>query len=130
MKPQIDVKANTDRLNDALAKATNDLLKIDNAMLEPRDDDWFLPYAKTLLGALALIALILGVQGLLDRLERDTEARIEFLRIVDEKCIPLRKNESAIATHDGARVRCQVYARTGLGMVPKLVSAAVMDMPQ
>lgn len=128
MKPQIDVKANAERFNAVIDNATDPRFKI-GVPLESHDAGWFRAYGGTLLGTLALIVMILGALGLVDRIDRDAEARIEFLRIVDEKCIPTRKGESAIATHDGRQVRCQVYARTGLGMVPKLVSAAVMDVP-
>lgn len=89
-----------------------------------------LAYARTLLATLAAIALVLGVQGLLDRLERDAEARIEFLRIVDEKCMPLRDGENTSAVRNGNTVQCRVYIRNTPGMARALVSAAVMEVPQ
>ena len=84
----------------------------------------------TLLAALALVVMILAALGLVDRIERDTEARLEFLRIADEKCIPMTRGEIGIATHTGRQMRCEVWANATPGMARRLVSAAVMDVPQ
>lgn len=78
----------------------------------------------------AALATVLGAYGLVERLERDAEARIEFLHIVDEKCIPLRDGENTIAIRNGNTVQCRVYIRNTPGMARVLVSAAVMEVPQ
>jgi hypothetical protein len=79
-------------------------------------------------GALALIALALGAQGLLDRIERDTEDRIAYRKWVADACIP-SPGESAIAIHDGQRLRCTIYSQRGYGLATEVVSAAVMEVP-
>jgi hypothetical protein len=85
-------------------------------------------YGGTLGGALALIVLILGAQGLLDRLERDTEDRIAYRQWVADACIP-NHGESAIAVHDGKRLRCTIYSQRGYGLATEVVSASVMEAP-
>lgn len=87
-------------------------------------------YATTFGGALALIALILGAQSLLDRLERDTEDRLTYQQWIADACIPSREGQRAIATHEGARLHCTIYTNTGYGLAPVVVSAAVMEVPQ
>lgn len=100
--------------------------------MTPRDDDryWRRTYTRTLLAAVVAIVGILGVQGLLDRLEQDTEARLAFLRAVDEKCIPLQDGQSAIAVRHRSIVRCHVYTNNSPGLARQLISSAVMDVPQ
>lgn len=79
-------------------------------------------------GALALVILILGTIGLLYRLERDTEDRLAYRQWVAEACIPNR-GESAIAIHDGKRLRCTIYSQRGYGLATEVVSASVMEAP-
>lgn len=79
-------------------------------------------------GALALVILILGTIGLLDRLERDTEDRLAYRQWVADACIP-GTGESAIAVHDGKRLRCTIYSQRGYGLATEVVSAAVMEVP-
>lgn len=57
-------------------------------------------YAGTLAGAAALIALILGAQGLLDRLERHTDDQIAYRQWVTDACTP-KAGETAVAENDG-----------------------------
>lgn len=87
-------------------------------------------YGATLGSALALAVLVLGAQGLLDRLERDTEDRLAYRQWVSDACVPARARESAIAVHDGKRLHCTVYSNYERGMAPIVVSAAVMEVPQ
>lgn len=82
------------------------------------------------LAVFAAIAALLGVYGLVDTIDRATEARVDFLRTADEKCLPLRPGESSIIVSDGRQMRCRVYIRNSPGMAPAIVSAAVMDIPQ
>jgi hypothetical protein len=83
---------------------------------------------KALGGAAALIALILGAQGFLDRIERDTEDRLAYQRWVADACTP-KAGESAIAIHDGRRLRCTIYSQVGYGLASIVVSATVMEPP-
>lgn len=78
--------------------------------------------------ALALVILILGAIGLLDRLERDTEDRLAYRQWVADACVP-GAGESAIAINDGKRLRCTLYSQRGYGLATEVVSAAVMDVP-
>lgn len=83
---------------------------------------------KTLIALMAVICL-LGIYGALDILERTNEDRLAYRRWVADSCIPTRAGESAVAVSDGKRLRCTIYSKTGYGMAPTVVSAAVMDMP-
>lgn len=85
-------------------------------------------YRNTIAGAAALVALILGAQGLLDRLERDHEDRLSYRAWVADACTP-KRGETAVAEHDGQRLRCTIYVRNAKGFAPVVVSAAVMEMP-
>ncbi len=85
-------------------------------------------YALTLGGALALVTLILGAQGFLDRVARDTEDRLDYRQWVADACVP-NAGESAIAINDGKRLRCTIYSRVGYGLATEVVSAAVTDVP-
>ena len=85
--------------------------------------------AITLGGALALIVLILGAQGLSDRIEREQEARIEYRQWVADACIPAA-NQTAVAAHDGQRLQCIIYSRATPGLAREVVSAAVAEVPQ
>lgn len=82
----------------------------------------------TLGGALALVILILGAQGLVERIERDTEDRIAYRQWVADACTPAA-GESAVAINDGRRIRCTIYSRAGYGLATEVVSAAVMEVP-
>lgn len=85
-------------------------------------------YAGTLAGALALVALILGALGLVDRLDRDTEDRLQYRQWVADACTPA-PGEMAVAEHDGKRLHCIIYSRNARGFAPVVVSAAVMEVP-
>lgn len=85
-------------------------------------------FAGTLGGAAALIALILGAQGLLDRIERDTDDRLQYRQWVADACTP-RPGQTTIATIDAGKLRCTTYSRIGYGLAPQVVSAAVMEPP-
>ena len=84
-------------------------------------------YGVTLGGALGLIALILGAQGLSDRLERDAEARLDYQRWVADACTPI-KGQTAVTTHDGKMLSCTIYSRTGIGYAREVVSVAVLEV--
>lgn len=86
-------------------------------------------HAITLGGALALIVLILGAQGLSDRIEREQEARLEYRQWVADACIPAA-NQTAVAAHDGQRLQCIIYSRATPGLAREVVSAAVAEVPQ
>lgn len=86
-------------------------------------------YGVTLGGALALVVLILGTQGLVDRLDREEDARVAYRRWIADACTPAA-NQTAIAINNGRRVECTIYSRTGIGWAREVVSAAVMDAPQ
>lgn len=85
--------------------------------------------ARTLGAALLLVMLIIGAWGLVDRIEREAEDRIAYRRWVAESCVPSRARESAVAVHDGKRLHCTIYSKYERGMVPVVVSAAVMEAP-
>lgn len=82
----------------------------------------------TFAAALALVLLILGAQGLLDRLERDHEDRLSYRQWVADACTP-SPGEMVVAEHDGQRLHCIIYARNAKGFAPVVVSAAVMEVP-
>ena len=86
-------------------------------------------YGGTLASALGLIVLILGAQGLLDRMERDTEDRIGYRKWVAEACLP-GEGESATAIHSDGKLHCTIYSQRGYGLVPIILSAAVAEVPQ
>lgn len=81
----------------------------------------------TLGGALGLIALILGAQGLSDRIERETDARIEYRRWVEDACTPAA-GQTAVTTHNGRQLSCTIYSRTGTGYAREVVSVAVLEV--
>lgn len=85
-------------------------------------------YAGTLAGAAALVAFILGAMGLVDRLERDTDARLAYREWVADACTP-KAGETAVAENDGQRLHCTIYVRHAKGFAPVVVSAAVMEVP-
>ena len=85
--------------------------------------------AITLGGAVLLISLILGAQGLADRIEREQEARLEYRQWVADACIPAA-NQTAVAAHDGQRLQCIIYSRATPGLAREVVSAAVAEVPQ
>ena len=83
--------------------------------------------AITLGGALALIALILGAQGLADRIERETEAKIAYRQWVAGACTP-SPHQTAVATHDGRKLGCTIYSRSSIGYAREVVSVAVLEL--
>lgn len=85
-------------------------------------------YRNTLAGAAAMVALILGALGLVDRLERDTEDRLAYRDWVADACTPAQ-GETAVAENDGQRLHCTIYVRNAKGFAPVVVSAAVMEVP-
>lgn len=84
--------------------------------------------ALTLLGALVLVALILIAQGLVDRIERDQEDRLAYRQWVADACTP-GDGETAIARQKDGKLHCTIYSHVGRGLVPIVVSAAVMEVP-
>lgn len=88
---------------------------------------WRNAYLLTLLACILLIVFVVVLQRHVDR---DRAARADFLRTVDEKCIPTQDGESAIAVRDHGIVRCHVYTRNSPGLARVLVSSAVMEAPQ
>lgn len=86
-------------------------------------------YRNTIGGAVAVVALVLLAQGLLDRLERQTDERIAYRSWIADACTP-SPGETSVATHDGKRLHCTIYAQTAKGFAPVVVSAAVMEPPQ
>ena len=77
----------------------------------------------------SIIAGVLGAYGLVDAIERDTEARLAYSADLRAGCIPTRAGENAIIINDGMQLRCRIYSDAGGAMVPKLVSAAVLEAP-
>lgn len=86
-------------------------------------------HGRTLGISLALILFILGAYGLADAIDRHTDDRIAYRQWVAETCIPAA-GQTAIATHDGKRLRCTLYSQIGYGLAPIIISAAVMEPPQ
>lgn len=86
-------------------------------------------YVVTVGGAAALVVLILGAQGLSDRIEREEEARIAYRQWVADACTP-SAGQTAVTTHDGRVLSCTIYSRTGIGYAREVVSVAVLDVPQ
>lgn len=86
-------------------------------------------YGVTLGGAAALVVLILGAQGLSDRIEREEETRIAYRQWVTDACTPAA-NQTAVTTNDGQRLSCTIYSRTSIGYAREVVSVAVLEVPQ
>jgi len=84
-------------------------------------------WGTTLGGAALLIALILGAQGLADRIEREADARIEYRRWVEEACTP-SAGQTAVTTHTGRQLSCTIYSRTDIGYAREVVSVAVLEV--
>lgn len=85
-------------------------------------------YRNTIGSAVAVVALVLLAQGLLDRLERDTEDRLSYRAWGADACTP-KRGETVVAEHDGQRLHCTIYVRNAKGFAPVVVSAAVMEVP-
>lgn len=85
-------------------------------------------YGRTLGAAAALVAVILGAQGLVDRIERDQEDRLRYQRWVADACTP-GPHQRVVADHDGHRVRCTIYSRSRDGRYDRVFSAAVLEAP-
>lgn len=86
--------------------------------------------------ALGTLALILGAQGLVDAVERNTEARlrdredrIAYRQWASDGCTPADASETAVVKYDGALLRCRIYRHAEYGMAPSLVSVAVLEPP-
>lgn len=86
-------------------------------------------YGRTIAGAAGLVALILGAQGLVDRLERDHEDRLAYRQWVADACTPAAPDQTAIVKRDGPRLRCSIFIRAEHGLAPQLISVAVMEVP-
>lgn len=84
--------------------------------------------AKTVGAALALVVLVLGAQGVLDRIERDTEDRLAYRQWVADACMP-GTGQTAIAINHGGKLQCTIYSRIGYGLATEVASAAVMEVP-
>jgi hypothetical protein len=83
---------------------------------------------KTLISLLGIV-ILLGIYGLIDHIERNTEASLAYASWVRDACIPARKGERAIAVHEGSRMSCTIYSEYYRGMQPVVLSAAVMETP-
>lgn len=79
------------------------------------------------LGAL-LALVILGAYGLVDRLERDQEDRLQYRAWIADACTP-NTGETVIASNQNGKLHCTIYSHAGYGLVPTVVSAAVMELP-
>ncbi len=77
---------------------------------------------------IALITLILGAYGLVDRLDQDYDDRLNYRQWVADACTP-SPGETVIARHEEGKLHCTIYSRNTRGFVPVVVSAAVMDVP-
>lgn len=80
--------------------------------------------------AASFLILYFGAQGLVDKIDQDANARADYKRWVQESCLPLMAGESAAIVSDGKQMRCRIYTRNHRGMVPVVVSSAVMEVPQ
>jgi hypothetical protein len=79
------------------------------------------------LGAL-LTLVILGAYGLVDRLERDQEDRLQYRAWIADACTP-GTGETVIARNQNGKLHCTIYSHVGYGIAPIVVSAAVMELP-
>lgn len=84
---------------------------------------------KALLLAITLVAALLGIMGMVDAIEQNTEARIAVASAFREGCLP-DPGETAVIISDGRRAKCRIYttASRSLGMAPKLISVAAVDL--
>ena len=85
---------------------------------------------KTLMLAVCAVGFLLATYGFVDAIERDNEARLAYHAALHEDCIP-KTGQTAVIVSDGQRVHCRLYssASTHTGMVPQLISAAVLEAP-
>ena len=84
-------------------------------------------YGVTLGGAALLVVLILGAQGLSDRIERETDARVEYQRWLADACTP-SAGQTAVTTNSGRQLSCTIYSKTGIGYAREVVSVAVLEV--
>lgn len=80
--------------------------------------------------AAAFLVLTMGAWGIVDKIDQDADARHEYKRWVNESCLPVMPGESAVIVSDGKQMRCRIYTNNTRGMVPMVVSSAVMEAPQ
>lgn len=79
--------------------------------------------------ALAVIAGLIGAYGLVDRIERDTEARIALASAYRDSCLP-KPGETTVVISDGRTVHCRTYSTKSVqrGFSPSLVSVAAVEV--
>lgn len=85
-------------------------------------------YGMTLGGALLAVAAVLGVQGFLNRLDRDAESWLNYQKWISDTCVP-KTGQSSVLIHDGKKLHCTIYSRVGYGLATEIVSAAVVEVP-
>jgi len=83
---------------------------------------------KIAIHALAFLALVFGALAVVDRIERDQEDRLAYRVWVADACTP-GVGETAIARQQDGKLHCTIYSHVGRGLVPTVVSAAVMEVP-
>jgi hypothetical protein len=76
----------------------------------------------------AAMIVIFGAYGLVDKIDRDADARADYKRWTQEACLPILPGESALIVSDGRQMRCRIYRNATPGMAPVIVSAAVMEV--
>jgi hypothetical protein len=86
-------------------------------------------YGITLGVALLAVAAVLGVQGFLDRLDRDAAAWSDYRKWISDSCVP-GPGESSTLIHDGKKLHCTIYSQRGYGLTTKVVSSAVAEVPE
>lgn len=76
-----------------------------------------------------LLVVIIAAQGVVERIERDTELRLALAGAYREGCLPA-PGETAIVTRDGGRADCRIFASASLapGMAPRLLNVAAVEV--
>ncbi len=84
---------------------------------------------KTAMTTLCTIGIMLAAWGMADAIDRRTEAVISAAASFRDSCLP-GAGETSIIVSDGRVARCRILstASTSIGMAPRLISSAVVEV--
>jgi hypothetical protein len=82
------------------------------------------------LTATALVFAYLLLQGLLDYRDRTFAANAAYRKWVSEVCLPISRDEKAVARIEDGRLHCEIIENAGYGRAPAIASAATMEIPE
>lgn len=80
--------------------------------------------------AIAAVAAFFALQGFFDYQDKLFADRVAYRQWVDDTCLPRHAGEIAQARITAeARLHCTRIGNTGYGKAPRIISAAVMELP-